>query len=51
MTDVRMVKTMVMRPAVNGDSGTSDGFSGGGFCSEEENVETWFREIPVGANP
>ena len=28
-TAVRMVKTMVMRPAVNGDSGNSDGFSAG----------------------
>ena len=51
MTVVRMVKIMVMRPAVNGDSGTSDGFSGGRFCSKEEIVETWFGEMLVGANP
>ena len=35
MTAVRMVKTMVMRPAMNGDSGTYEGFSGGGFSIEE----------------
>ena len=40
MTAVRMVKTKVMRPAVNGDSGTFDGFGGGGFCKEEEIVGT-----------
>ena len=28
MTAVRIMKTMVMRPAVNGDSDTSNGFSG-----------------------
>ena len=42
---------MVMRPAVNGDSGTSDGFNGGWFCKEEEIVGTGFKEILVGANP
>ena len=51
MTAVRIVKTMVMRPAVNGDSGTSDGFSRGGFCKEEEIVGIWFKEMLVGANP
>ena len=40
MTPVRMVKTMVMKPVVNGDSGTFDGFGGGGFCKEEEIVGT-----------
>ena len=35
MTAVRMVKTMVMRPAMKGNSGTYDGFSGRGFCIEE----------------
>ena len=43
MTVVRMVKIMVMRPAVNGESGTSDGFSGVGFCKKEEIVGTWLR--------
>ena len=47
MTPVRMMKTMVMRPVVNGDSGTS----GRGFCKEEEIVGTWFRGMLVGANP
>ena len=51
MTGVRMVKTMVMRPDVNGDSGTSDGFCGGGFGKEEEIVGTWSREMLVRANP
>ena len=43
MTAVRMVNTMVMRPAVNGESGTSDGFSGVGFCKKGEIVGTWLR--------
>ena len=51
MTAVRMVKTKEIRPAVNGDSGTSDGFGGGGFCKMEEIVATWFKEMLVGANP
>ena len=43
MTVMSMVKTMVMRPVVNGESRCSGRFGEEAFCKEKEIVGTWFR--------